>query len=237
MSFLVKCISPRGASVPKTVETQAHVVNNWAPGQIDKVDDSLINLYSKSTDVFTILGKSGVVGSATGLATVSGLSAVNSLSDSGVNQTNFTLSNMAQAVVQATAAGYGGTQLYTFPLGLIQILGVVATFGQKTTSVLASTLNASSAGYFAIGSAAASSGTMTSTMVSVLAAIGFTSSATINVAGSNVSGETTDLSQLDGTGTAAALFLNTGYAAGVSGAATQILSGHFTITWLNLGIK
>ena len=70
------------------------------------------------------------------------------------NKTTLTLDNVAQSVVNGTE--YQGTKLFTFPEGRILVLGTTATLKQKTTSALASTLNASSTGAIALGTATAS---------------------------------------------------------------------------------
>jgi hypothetical protein len=173
-------------------------------------------------------------GSVGTVASVAGLSVYHKQSGI-VNQTVFTLDNVAQAVVNGTE--YQGTKLFDFPAGRIQILGAIATIAQKTTSVLASTLNASVTGAVAVGSAAASNVSLTSTMVNIIPSTAFTSSATINVAGTAVSAPLGATTQLDGTSTAVPVYINTAYATtgDVDADATQTLTGTITITWINLG--
>jgi hypothetical protein len=147
----------------------------------------------------------------------------------------FTLDNVPQAVVNGTE--YQGTKLYTFPEGRINVRGVTATLQQKTTSALASTLNASSTGAISLGTATASATTLATTMVDLLPSTAFTSSATINVPGTAVSAALAASAQFDGTGTAKAMYLNTAYATttDVDADATQTISGTITITWDFLG--
>lgn len=149
--------------------------------------------------------------------------------------TTLTLANVAQAVVNGTE--YQGTKIYDFPQCRINVLGVTATLQQKTTSALASTLNASSTGAIALGTATASNVSLTGTMVDLLPSTAFTSSATINVAGTAVSAALAAAAQFDGTTTAKDVYLNTAYATttDVDGDATQTISGTVVITWLNLG--
>lgn len=151
------------------------------------------------------------------------------------NKTTLTLDNVAQTVVNGTE--YQGTKLFTFPEGRILVLGTTATLKQKTTSTLASTLNASSTGAIALGTATASSTTLSSTMVDLLPSTAFTSSATVNVAGTAVSAALASSAQFDGTSTAKAVYLNTAYATttDVDGDATQTISGTVVICWVNLG--
>lgn len=149
--------------------------------------------------------------------------------------TTLTLADVAQSVVNGTE--YQGTKIYDFPQGRISVLGVTATLQQKTTSALASTLNAGSTGAIALGTAAASATTLASTMVDLLPSTAFTSSATINVAGTAVSASLAAAAQFDGTSTAKDVYLNTAYATttDVDGNATQTISGTVVITWINLG--
>lgn len=152
-----------------------------------------------------------------------------------LHQTTLTLDNVPQTVVNGTE--YQGTKLFTFPEGRIAVLGVTARLQQKTTSALASTLNASSTGAIALGTATASSTTLATTMVDLLPSTAFTSSATINVAGTAVTAALAATAQFDGTSAAQSMYLNTAYATttDVDGDATQTISGTITFTWAWLG--
>jgi len=152
-----------------------------------------------------------------------------------LHQTTLTLDNVPQTVVNGTE--YQGTKLFTFPEGRIAVLGVTARLQQKTTSALASTLNASSTGAIALGTATASSTTLATTMVDLLPSTAFTSSATINVAGTAVTAALAATAQFDGTSAAKSMYLNTAYATttDVDGDATQTISGTITFTWAWLG--
>jgi len=150
-------------------------------------------------------------------------------------QTTLTLNNVGQTVVNGTE--YQGTKIYDFPEGRILILGATATLQQKTTSVLASTLNASVTGAIGIGTATASATTLASTMQDIIPTTAFTSSATINVAGTAVKASLAASAQFDGTTTAKDLYLNTAYATttDVDADATQTISGTVVVTWCFLG--
>ena len=152
-----------------------------------------------------------------------------------LNYVKLTLDNVTQTVVNGTE--YQGTKIYTFPEGRILVLGVTATLKQKTTSALASTLNASSTGAIALGTATASNVSLTSTMVDLLPSTAFTSSATVNVAGTAVSAALAASAQFDGTTTAKSMYLNTAYATttDVDGDATQTISGTINIVFVFLG--
>jgi hypothetical protein len=151
------------------------------------------------------------------------------------NQLTLTLNNVPQAVVNGTE--YQGTLLYTFPEGRMNVLGVTASLQQKTTSVLASTLNASSTGAISLGTATASATTLATTMVDLLPSTAFTSSATINVAGTAVTAALAAAAQFDGTATAKKMYLNTAYATttDVDADATQTISGTITLTFVHAG--
>jgi len=150
-------------------------------------------------------------------------------------QTTLTLNNVPQTVVNGTE--YQGTKIYDFPAGRILVMGVTATLQQKTTSVLASTLNTGSTGAISLGTATATNVSLTSTMVDLLPSTAFTSSTTINVAGTAVSAALAASAQFDGTATAKDVYLNTAYAttADVDADATQTISGTVVITWTQLG--
>ena len=117
------------------------------------------------------------------------------------------------------------------------MLGVVATLKQKTTSVLASTLAASSTGAISLGTVAATATTLATTAVDLLPTTAFTSSATINVAGTAVSAPLASSAQFNGTTTATPVYLNTAYATtgNIIADATQRISGTVTIAWVYLG--
>jgi hypothetical protein len=152
-------------------------------------------------------------------------------------QTTLTFNEVSQAVVNGTE--YQGTKIFTFPETRMWVVGAVATLRQKTTSVLASTLNASVTGAIGIGTATASATTLATTMQDIIPTTAFTSSATINVAGTAVTAVLAAAAYFDGTGTAKDLFLNTAYATttDVDADATQTISGSVVITWINCGDK
>lgn len=149
--------------------------------------------------------------------------------------TTLTLDNVAQSIVNGTE--YQGTKIYDFPQCRMNVLGVTATLQQKTTSAIASTLNSGSTGAIGLGTATASATTLATTMVDFLPSTAFTSSTTINVAGTAVTAALAASAQFDGTGTAKDLYLNTAYATttDVDADATQTISGTVVITWVNLG--
>lgn len=150
-------------------------------------------------------------------------------------KTTLTLKDVAQTVVNGTE--YQGTKIYDLPEGRLLVLGVTATLQQKTTSAIASTLNSGVTGAISLGTAAASNVSLTSTMVDLLPSTAFTSSTTINVAGTAVKNALAASAHFDGTTTAKDIYLNTAYATttDVDGDATQTISGTVVIVWVNLG--
>ena len=169
------------------------------------------------------------------VAAVAGLTALHKQTGGAVVQTKFTLTDVAQAVVNGTE--FQGTKLYDFPEGRILVLGVTATIAEKTTSDPATTLNASVTGALALGTATAASTTLSTTAADLLPSTAFTTSATQNVAGTAVSAALAASAQFDGTSTAKSLFINTAYATttDVDANATQTLTGTITVTWVFLG--
>ena len=176
--------------------------------------------------------------------TVTGIGELNSVTGLTVShkqlgsqiQSTFTLTNVPQSVVNGTE--YQSTLLFTFPKGKISNVGSELTIAQKTTSVVADTLNASSTGAISLGTAAASNVALTSTMANFVPSTAFVSSATINVAGTAVTGYKDEVADdnikvLDGSSTAKTLYLNTAYAttANVDADATQTLTGTITVVW------
>lgn len=186
-----------------------------------------------NTEEFRITDSPSVRGSVTQPAT--GKVTYKAEQFGALNYVKLTLDNVPQTVVNGTE--YQGTKIYTFPEGRILVLGVTATLRQKTTSALDSTLNASSTGAIALGTATASNVSLTSTMVDLLPSTAFTSSATVNVAGTAVSAALAASAQFDGTSTAKSMYLNTAYATttDVDGDATQTISGTINFVFVYLG--
>jgi hypothetical protein len=136
----------------------------------------------------------------------------------------------------------GGVKIYTFPEGVIAVSGATASVTETTTSVLATTLKASKTLSVGIGSVITStqgSGTLVTTQQDIVNAFACTSSATINVAGTAVTGYTSATTSLkyDGHTTAQAVFLNCGVVTNtdIDGDATTLWSGTVTLVWQFLG--
>lgn len=152
-----------------------------------------------------------------------------------LHQTLLTLSSVPMTLADATAGG--GTKIYDFPEGRILILGATGTMTFTTTSVLASTLNASVTGNWGVGTVVQANGTLATTEQDIIPTKNFTASATINVAGSTTSSALASSAQFDGTATAKDAYLNVGLATNtdIDADATVTASGTVLITWIQLG--
>lgn len=137
----------------------------------------------------------------------------------------------------ADATAYTGLEIFDFPTGRVLILGCVASLAITTTSVLASTLNASSTGQVGLGTATASATTLATTMQDLIPVTAFTSSATINVPSATVTAALAAAAAFDGTGTAKKAYLNIALATGtdIDADATLAIDGSIEITWIHLG--
>ena len=153
------------------------------------------------------------------------------------HRTVFTFTNFPQAVVNGTE--FQGTKFFTFPEGRMIFHGCIGTFTQRTTSDPTTTINTAT-GAFAIGTATASNVALTGAMADIAPSTAFTSSATINTPSTAFSPVLAATSAVfDGTGTAIAAFLNSGFATttDVDADGTIDFSGTLAITWVHYGDK
>ena len=194
-----------------------------------------------------VLSTSGVTPSDSVGAVVAGIGVVAVESGFGnFRRTILTLTATPLTITDALA--YAGLKLYDFPAGRINILDCVTSLAFTTTSVLASTLNTGSTVAYGIGSVTASATTLATTMMNMMPGSGetvkeFTSSTTINVAGTTVTGFLAAVSAahlaaiLNGTSTPIDLFLNVAVPTGtdIDADATLTVSGTITVTWINGG--
>lgn len=172
---------------------------------------------------------------------IAGLSITEFGGTGSVHRSEITLTNMALSITDAAA--YGSQQLFTFPQGVILVMGCVMSLTFTTTSTLASTLNAGSAVQYGLGTAAASATTLATTMIDICPGSGatvptFTSSTTVNVASTTVTNvNLAAQSKHDGSSTAKAGYLNLAVGTGtdIDGDATLTVSGTIIPTWVNLG--
>ncbi len=163
-----------------------------------------------------------------------------------VRKTVFTLTNMPVTITDTLA--YASQQLYDFPEGNIRFLDCVARIAMTTTSTIASTLNSGATISWGVGTAAASSLTLATTMMNAMPGSGesvntFTSSTTINVAAAADNGilahtaAARGLAGADGTSTPVDLYLNLAVPTNteIDADATVTITGTIELTWINGG--
>ncbi len=157
-------------------------------------------------------------------------------------QIKLTLTNVPISVTDASA--FGSVKLLTLPEGWAFVQGCVANdLAFTTTSALATTLNTGSTVQFGLGTAAASATTLDTTMINLAPGTGqtvptFTSSTTVNVAGTAVDTATLAVpAQYNGSGTAMPVYLNLAVGTGtdIDGNATLTVSGTIYLTVALLG--
>lgn len=129
-----------------------------------------------------------------------------------------------------------GQLLYSFPgFGAITILGASGSLAEKTTSILANTLNASAIYNWGVGSVTQSHGTLATTEQDIIQATNGTASATINVSGAtsytNRTGAPVQFAP------ALSAYFNVGIATAtdIDADATTLWSGRIVLTWLYNG--
>jgi len=149
-----------------------------------------------------------------------------------LHETTFTLTNLPLTLADATQGA--GVKIYDFPEGAITILGASGSVTETTTSVLASTLNASVTYNWGVGTTTQANGTLATTEQDIIPTSNGTSSATINVAGAASKGVRTAAPAIfDGTATAKSAFFNVGIALGtdIDADATTLWNGTIKILW------
>lgn len=153
--------------------------------------------------------------------------------DSIYHTSTFTLAATPMTVADATAGG--GVKIYTFPEGLITILGGTLSLTPTTTSALAGTLHANTVLDIGVGTASAGAGALTTTEDDIIDSVAGTSSATINVAGAtSVGGRTSSPAILDGHSAAKTVNVNLGVPTNtdIDADATVTLAGTVTLMWM-----
>ncbi len=231
--YLVKNISTATVVFPKKLGEAA---SSWAPGQIDQVTDDVIDQYRPHTTVFTIQAKNGSV--TTGVEAVTGLTATDVCLDGVHHQTTFTFAAMQLAVTDALA--YASKKLFTFPEGRILVEGATgsiqwAVLTDRTAT--SGTINDSASLTWALGSAAASNITLTSTMVDMLAKATKTLAAATTALNTASTALLAADAQFDGTATATPVYLNVGFETNtdIDHDGTLSATGSITVTWAFLG--
>lgn len=219
----------------------------WTVGQIRLVDDDVILHYQNNSAAWTVLAgpdieasllslitETNSAGAGAVVADVTGLT----VSDAGVGEvhrTTFTFDAMALTVTDALA--YASQQVYDFPAGRILVLGATGSLQFAVTGVRTDTINDDASLTWALGTAAASNITLSSTMVNLLPKATKVLDGTDDALTTASTNALAASAHIDGTGTALDAFLNVGFETN-----TQIdadgeleITGSITVVWLNLG--
>lgn len=158
-----------------------------------------------------------------------------------LRQLTLTLTDVPLSITDALA--YGSVKLLTLPAGYVNVLGcTVPKLTFKTTSAIATTLNAAAVLQWGLGTAAASAITLATTMINITPGTGTTpgaavASSTINVGVDATPNALAAATLLNGSTTALAIFLNVGVttATEIDGDATLTVSGTVVLTAVHLG--
>lgn len=175
------------------------------------------------------------------IVSLAGLTVKHYNTGAGQFKSVFTFSAFALSITDSLA--YSGVKIYDFPKGKIHFKAAVSYLAFTTTSVIASTLNSGVTVSYGFGTVTASSATLATTMINVLAGTGqtvptFTSSTTINVASTAVTHHTlANPIPIDGSATALDLYFNLAVptATDIDADATLTVTGTLVLEWSNLG--
>lgn len=167
-----------------------------------------------------------------------------------VRQTLFILTAMPlPGIPVAGADQFVSQQLYDFPAGRITVLDCTTSLTFTTTTALATSLVSGASVTYGIGSVAASTIILATTVLDLMPGSGesaptFTSSTTVNVAPATVKGFLASVAaaqlgaKLNGTVTAADIFLNVSVLVDgsvVTNPGVLTVTGTVLVTWLNGG--
>lgn len=212
----------------------------WSAGQVRLVDDNIVQRYRDHTDVFTVVAGPDFAEivqacrdeSAYDVAGAKNGSTVTAAEASPkLHTTTLTLTATPVSIADdAGVAQYGGTgKIYDFPEGLLQIYGA-EVHGNLTLGTTGTIINTYT-GVCSLGTAAAGTGaTLTGTEADIMA------SNSIATAVAKVSAidavSPSNLSPLDGTGTAKDMYLNFAIADDATHTAgTGTFTGTVTVVW------
>lgn len=170
-----------------------------------------------------------------GIAPVkAGLKAVTT-GQGGSYKTIFTLSGMQITVTDALA--YASQKLFDFAAGKVRIKGGTASLAFAVTTVRADTINDNAAMDWSVGTVAASSITLASTMVDVIAKVDKTLDGAVAAYTTASTADVAAAATHDGTTTAIDIFLNIGFPTNteIDADGTLAVSGTITLLWENWG--
>jgi hypothetical protein len=153
---------------------------------------------------------------------------------SPLRTTVITLTAFQQAITDALA--YGSTKIYTFPEGVIQVVGTVASV-QFTVVTANTTINDSGSLTWSLGTVAASNITLSSTMVNILPKTTKALPATNATQGTASNAFLAAPTNLDGSATPLPVYINFGFETNtdIDADGTLQVDGTITITWIWLG--
>ncbi len=237
MSYLVKNVSGVVKTFPKSLEEQnliGTVDGNWAVGEVDSVDDNIIARYRGHTDVFTVLSGPEQF-AAPGSVPAASITAGETVSDTetGLNKTVLTFTNVSVATTDATTNGaYGSMEIYDFPAGLIY---TAAGSSNLTIARVGTGITTTAAVVGAVGTvAAAADATLTSTEADILPSTASTLTAGAGV--TKAKSTATEATFKDGTTTAIKAYLNFAMPdAGSTANDALLVNGTITLLWMNAG--
>lgn len=168
-------------------------------------------------------------------AAVSGLKRTISGDAAGAFRVKLTLSRMSITVTDALA--YASQKLLDLPAGRIQMVGGVASLAFAVSTTRASTINDNAAMDWSIGSAAASSITLASTMVDIVAKQDKTLDGAVAAFTTAQAANAAATAFFDGTTTPMDVFLNIGFPTNtdIDADGTLLVSGTIELHFRNLG--
>jgi len=135
------------------------------------------------------------------------------------------------------ALAYASQKLFDFAPGKIRVKGGTASLAFAVLTARASTINDSAAMDWSLGSVAASSITLASTMVDVIAKQDKTLDGAVAAYTTAQAADVASAATFDGTTTAMDLFLNIGFPTNteIDADGTLAVSGTITLLWENWG--
>jgi len=178
------------------------------------------------------------VTAAPSLGAVSGTGvSVEELSDGITNKTTFTFTNVDLALVdEAGVVAYAGLKIYDCPAGVIQFIGALADLDLTKSSA---GVNDDWDGDFGVGTVTASNNNSLATTEQNILPSTATPQAVAGVTTANGFSTATENANIDGTSTAADIYLNLlvdDADHDVTGTACNIIvNGTLTVFWRNLG--
>ncbi|TPM89858.1 hypothetical protein [Mesorhizobium sp. B2-1-3A] len=153
------------------------------------------------------------------------------------NRFKTTLTFNAMQIVVTDALAYASQKLFDFADGKIRINGGTAKLQFAVLTTRASTINDSASLTWGLGSAAASSATLATTMQNFIATTTRTLDGATTALSTASTADVVTPATLDGTSTAIDLFLNVAFATGtdIDADGTLAVTGFITLLWENWG--